>query len=235
MSFSAIILGRRRQGKSTLALNVAAARSESIVVVDPNWQYRNFPACPIDPSTIVSGLENQNGCLLVLHPDPARIMDEWALIASVLWDYEDYSLLIDEASMIQHAGWCDSWLERYLRQAPDSVSLIQTTHRAVDLCKLSRSLATDLFLFRTTLEADLSLLGSEFPGLKIPAVRTLPVYNVLHYWTERGGYERNNLWDKPGEWNINIGRFGGRDGSGAGTAASGDNGNRQTVERFAYA
>lgn len=198
------ILGRRRQGKSTLALALAAAKSSSIIIFDVNSQYRSLPASPLDPVDIAEGLANPEGCLLVFRPDPAMIQEQWHELAETLWGWEDYSLILDEASEFQTAGWRDEWLERYLRQSPDSVSLIMTTHRAVDMAKLSRALSSDLFLFQTRQESDLSLLASEFPGLRTDVIASLPAYHVLHHWVDHGGIGRNNLWDKPGDWYIDI-------------------------------
>ena len=211
MNFCATILGRRRQGKSTLAVAIAAAKSKSVIILDPNSQYRDFPASPIEPEYIEAMLEEPEGCLLVFRPDPAQLMESWHTIAETLWQWDDYALILDEASEFQSPAWRDEWLDRYLRQAPDSVSLIMTTHRVVDVAKLSRALSSDLFLFQTRQDSDLQQLASEFPGLRIDVVASLPAYNVLHHWVDYGGIGRNNLWNKPGEWFVDI--------SGAGSGA----------------
>lgn len=130
------------------------------------------------------------------------------MLAETLWQWEDYALIVDEASEFQTAAWRDPWLEKFLRQAPDSVSLIMTTHRAVDFSKLSRALTSDIFVFQTRQESDINLLASEFPGIRTDVIPRLPAYHVLHHWVDYGGIGRNNLWNKPGEWFVDIGGFG---------------------------
>jgi hypothetical protein len=220
------ILGRRRQGKSTLALALAAARSRSVLIYDVNAQYRSIPATPLDEEIIQQELEREEGCLLVFRPDTVNLTDDWHRLAEILWGWEDFALILDEASEFQSPAWRDEWLDRYLRQAPDSVSLIMTTHRIVDFAKLSRALSSDLFLFQTRQEADLTLLASEFPGIRTDVVSSLPTYHVLHHWVDHGGIGRNNLWNRPEEWYVNI--------SAAGSArSSGDSGRRGGGERSA--
>jgi len=219
--FSALVLGRRRQGKSTLSLAIARARAPTVVVFDPNAQFDGFGLIPIEE--LPDALE-QDEAVLVVRPDPGAVLDDWQAVAEILWGYEDYALILDEASVVQQPGWCDPWLERFLRQAPDSVSLIQNTHRAVDLVKLSRALATDLFLFRTTLEADLRLLESEFPGLDVKRVACLPPYHVVHY-TWDGRRDHNYIWDDPGSW------FWGGSSSGSGGFGGGAQRGRSALER----
>jgi|GEM_PF-6360876 len=218
--FSALILGRRRQGKSTLSLAIARARAPTVVVFDPNAQFDGFGLTSVE--SLPDEME-QDEAVLVVRPDPGAVLEDWQAVAEILWRYEDYALILDEASVVQQPGWCDPWLERFLRQAPDSVSLIQNTHRAVDLVKLSRALATDLFLFRTTLEADLRLLSSEFPGLDIGRVACLPPYHVVHY-TWDGRRDHNYIWDDPGSW------FWGGDSSGSGGGGGTQRG-RSALER----
>ncbi len=214
------ILGRRRQGKSTLALALAAARSNSILVLDVNAQYRSIPSSPLDVDYIHQSLADPEGCLLVFRPDPPQLTESWHTLAEALWEWEDYALILDEASEFQSPAWRDEWLDRFLRQAPDSVSIIMTTHRVVDVAKLSRALSSDLFLFQTRQESDLQLLTSEFPGLRADIVPTLPAYHVLHHWVDHGGIGRNNLWDKPSEWYIDIGGAATGAGNRAGAEAS---------------
>jgi len=203
VNFLCTILGVRRQGKSTLALAVACARSKSIIVFDPNRQYTSLPWSGVDPEVIENAL-SEDEFLLVVRPDAATLVEDWHILAETLWSWHDYALVIDEASELQTAGWRDEWLDRYIRQAPDDVSLIMTTHRAVDLAKLSRALSSDLFVFRTRQESDLKVLESEFPEIRTDVIRDLPMYHVLHYWVDYGGIGRNNLWDKPREWYIDI-------------------------------
>ncbi len=204
MNSLAVILGRRRQGKSTLALALAAARSKSVFVFDVNAQYRSIPAFPIDEETITEAMSRTEGCLLAFRPDPGTLTDSWHAFAEILWRWEDYALILDEASEFQGAGWRDEWLDRFLRQAPDSVHIIMTTHRVVDFAKLSRALSSDVFIFQTRQQSDIAMLSSEFPGLSADVIPNLPAYHVLHHWVDYGGIGRNNLWDKPGEWYLDI-------------------------------
>jgi hypothetical protein len=200
----AVIIGRRRQGKSTLAYALALRFGETIIVFDPNNQFGALPAIEDVPGFLETG--GRVGKIL----PPAAPEDAWAELTAELdgggWQWGEYTLIADECSMLMSAHYLDPQTERYARTAPKDVRLLMTTHRASDLNPLIRALASDWFIFQTSLERDLKAITDQFGVEVSAAVRNLPPYHVLHYWLDSGGVPRFEVWDKPAEWYVDIGR-----------------------------
>lgn len=205
----AIVIGRRRQGKSTLALALAAAAGQTTLIFDPNDQFGAIPR--LDGPAAVPAWLTESGADAVARIVPSPpVEDAWAELADTLdggeWRWADYTLILDECSMLMSPYQIDDRLERFARTAPRDVNVILTTHRPRDVHALFRALATDWFVFQTTIELDLKSLRDDF-GPELPdRVQTLPPYHVAHYWLDAGGAPRLAVWDRPEEWFIEIGR-----------------------------
>lgn len=204
----AVIIGRRRQGKSTLALALAKAQRRTTVVFDPNDQYGNLERVGIE--ALDGWLQDAPADAVVrIVPEPP-VEDAWHRLADVLdggsWRYADYVLVLDECSMLMNPNYVDPALERYARTSPADVDVILTTHRPRDVHSLLRALATDTFVFQTTLARDVQVLRENYGDALAQAVQRLPQYHVAHYWLAAGGVPQTVVWDKPSDWYIDIGR-----------------------------
>lgn len=202
---NALIYGRRLQGKSTLSIALALSRKKPIVIFDTNSQYSQLSGEVSDVNTLVKLLEADHRIIRYV-PEASEVHNGFSAFTDALWDWEDIVIIIDEAASVQTSGSVQPGLERLIRQAPDTVDIIQSTHRLVDTQRLTRALATDIFMFQSSLSADLDLIASEFNKQVASYVKKLPVYYCIHYWLDRGGIEKWSLWDKPGEWYVRIGR-----------------------------
>lgn len=209
-----VIIGRRRQGKSTLALSlaIAAAREteKSIIVFDPNNQYHSLPIIP-DFDQWLQTATPAPGSPAIGRIVPIDPTGEFESMVAVLdggrWVWGDYSLIVDECSMLMSPHKLHPALERYARTSPKDVDVILTTHRIVDVHPLFRALSTDWFLFQSHLPRDLELITDAFGADVATAAASLPPYHVLHYWLDSGGVPTNHVWSKPDEWFIDIGRI----------------------------
>ena len=204
----AVIIGRRRQGKSTLALSLAIAQRRTVIIFDPNDQYGAVPA--IQPAEL-------DGWMTAAGPDDvARIVpvppveDAWVEIIQTLdggtWRWADYTLIVDECSMLMTPSYLDAALERFARTSPADIDIVMTTHRPRDVHSLVRALATDLYVFQTTLARDLDVLRDNYGPELAEAVQRLSQYHVVHYWLGAGGRPQHSIWDRPNEWFVDIGR-----------------------------
>lgn len=204
----AVVIGRRRQGKSTLALALAKAKSQTTIIFDPNDQYRAIPAVGVDelPAWLA---ESDADSIVRIVPAPP-IEETWAQLADTLdggkWEWADYTLVLDEVSMLMTPQSLDDRLERFARTCPADVHMILTTHRPRDVHALFRALATDWFVFQTTIDIDLKTLRDNFGEELAQAVPKLAKYHVIHYWLDAGGIGRLEVWDRPHEWFVEIGR-----------------------------
>lgn len=203
----AVIIGRRRQGKSTLAFSLATSHQQTVIVFDPNDQYGNLPAIPVD------GLRDwmaQSTPTSVVRIVPIEPVSDWEAIAVELdggfWKWGEYTLILDECSMLMSTQRINPALERYARTSPNDVHLILTTHRSVDVHTLFRSLASDWFIFHQHLDRDLETLADNMGPDLAEASARLPEYHLIHFWLDTGGVPRWIVWDRPRDWFIDIGR-----------------------------
>jgi hypothetical protein len=67
-------------------------------------------------------------------------------------------------------------------------------------------LATDWFIFQQHLDRDLENIADNLGTDVALQSKSLPNYHVIHYWLEAGGLPKHEIWDKPDDWFIDIGR-----------------------------
>jgi len=201
---NALVYGRRRQGKSTLSLALGLSRSKQVVIFDPNIQYEIEPV--VYDSVSLDERISAGHLITIFRPAPTEIEEGFAQFGELVWHWEDLVVIVDETSAVQRANWLHPQLERLVRQGPPSVDLIQSTHRLVDTQRLTRSLATDIFLFQSTLRADLDLIRAEISDQVAEQVKVLPIYGCLHYWVDSGGVGKYSVWTEHEVWYVRIRR-----------------------------
>lgn len=201
----AVIIGRRRQGKSTLALALATRKQKAVIVYDPNNQYGHIPIIPSLPEWMATATPTSVGRII-----PSDVVADWETMVAELdggmWRWGDYSLIVDECSMLMHPAKVHWALERYARTSPKDVDVILTTHRTVDVHTLFRALATDWFIFHQHLDRELDNIADTFGKDVANASKSLPNYHVIHFWLDAGGLPQYRIWDQPEKWYIDIGR-----------------------------
>lgn len=201
----AVIIGRRRQGKSTLAYSLALSRKKTVIVFDPNDQYGNLPRIPNLAEWLKEATPQSVGRITPIDP-----LADWQTIAETLdggcWAWGEYVLVLDECSMLMSPNRIEPALERYARTSPKDVDVILTTHRTVDVHTLFRALASDWFIFHQHLDRDLETITDNM-GLDVArASMALPNYHLIHFWLSAGGMPEWDIWNKPQEWFVDIGR-----------------------------
>jgi hypothetical protein len=207
---NALVLGRRRQGKSTLALTLGLSRRKTVVAFDPNHQY-DFPAVGLNG--LRDAMESGQRIIVYRPEDP---VDDFPVLVSRLWPWSRYVLLVDECTTLQSAASLNKTLERVLRQSPRDVDLIQTTHRLSDTHRLTRMLSTDIFFFQTPSATDLKMVADEYSESLAAAIPRLGEYECAHWWLEQGGLIRWSVWDHPEDWYVRINDNDDTEGAGAG-------------------
>lgn len=200
-----VIIGRRRQGKSTLALSLAMSREKTIIVFDPNDQYGNLPVIQDMAEWMPKTTPESIGRIL-----PSDLIPDWEALAQFLdggaWTWGEYVLILDECSMLMTSQKLHPNLERYARTSPKDVDVILTTHRTVDVHTLFRALATDWYIFHQHLDRDLEVIADNFGVDVAEAARTLPEFQPIHFWLAKGGTPEWSIWDDPRAWFVDIGR-----------------------------
>lgn len=197
-----LIQGRRREGKSTLAMFLARGKGQAVIVFDPNAQFGNLTVV-----TCIDELEDAiaNGVHEIAYqPQGKDIWQDFTEFAETIWRFGDYTLIVDEAHNLQSPSRLHPWLSKIIRQAPtdadpQTVHVIQTFHRPVDTNCLSRSQATHVYSFRLTQKDDLEMCAKEWGDGFPAAISTLEKGKhqlVLH----RVDDEESEIWRDSSVW-----------------------------------
>jgi hypothetical protein len=174
---------------------------------DPCSQYRYVPAVSLEELEEVMAGDTP---MIRIVPMSESVDAEFEALMQVLdggrWAWGDYTLVVDEASLLQKPQSLHPALARLIRQAPDDVTVIETIHRPSETHGTVRALATDYFFFQCYLARDLETIEQTWGAEVAEAVSRLPEYHVLHFWLDAGGIPRWKVWDDPKLWYIPIGR-----------------------------
>lgn len=209
-----LIFGRRRQGKSTLALRLATAMHQRVIVFDPNNQFLLVPAVATLQEFAAWIDDEEAAPVIRFTPEVGEIEDDFDAICALLWPLGNYALIVDEASCVQDSHGISPALERLVRQAPRDgfknnagqpvdVTVIQTLHRPGDAHNICRALATDHIYFSTTHERDKEVIRKQFGDDAAAATSTLPRHHCVHMFNE-DGTEVFSVWNQPEDWNVRI-------------------------------
>jgi hypothetical protein len=199
----ALVVGRRRQGKSTLALYIALTLGDGrrgVVVFDPSSQYGGYQVT--DVSQLADDLAEGRERIIVYRPDIDDVDEEFNAVADELLHWQRFTFLVDESWQFQTALTPNKRLERWVRTAPiERVHLVQTLHRPRDASTIVRSVATDWYLFRQTNPIDLKVI-EEYAGPDVAEhVAGLGRHHYVHYNSDEQTYR---VYDEPESWYVDI-------------------------------
>ena len=206
---NAVIIGPRRVGKSTLSLVLAASRCGTVIVFDPNDQYR-VPGMPnVAPDELGSWMEAGSDyeldiCKMGPFGTIEETQDAFSRAVNHLWAYEGYALIVDEASMLQSPQRTHPALQRLLRVSTAETWIIQTSHRAYELGQLTRQLADDLIVFRADSRRERDFLDDNYlEGMGEYAGRLQDREYI--YWRRRdAGRIQCGVYSDPAIWYADL-------------------------------
>lgn len=207
-----INVGRRKEGKTTLAKHLAFRSYAGVVMFDP----RNMISGVVVSSGDELELAIEQGAWrdgpLVYRCKSLDTETEFAEVCSVLFPPNfskgGFAFVIDEAGLLQSAHSINPDLLRIIKQHPtdppnESVAVIQTNHRMSEFNNSTKALLDELYIFQTTLPADLEVLD-EHTGLPEVSeiVKGLPPHHCVRYLYGRQplGASQYEVWDDPSIW-----------------------------------
>lgn len=172
---NAIIVGFRRQGKSTLAIALAASQHKTILIWDPNDNYRSTAFSQVRPNQNWSGSgetveqfmerAERSGEIEIARLGPLDQQDidrHFQDLSDALWEWDDFSLVIDESMLLQNPMRRHPALDRFIRRSTAGMFIVQTCHRMFELNSLSRFLVDELYAFRLELPRERKLITDQF-------------------------------------------------------------------------
>jgi hypothetical protein len=186
-----------------LALALSQLR-RPVIIVDPCAQYRAYPLYESAEDAFQDAGVNVFRAGFESDPEEnfSRVMAE---LDGGVWNYADYTLIVDEASFLQRPQAMHADLARLIRQAPDDITVIQTLHRPSETHTTVRALATDAFFFQMYLPRDLDCVSEAYGSDVAEAVRHLGPHQVLHWWLGPAGNPTWCVWNDPQIWYVPIG------------------------------
>lgn len=218
-----LIFGRRRQGKSTLALRLAMTYHHTVFCFDPNNQYNLGEAVPViheteDLQEWIDNREIDHG-IVIYRPRVNRqsqsLDESFADFVEVIQAKGHWGLIVDESTYLQNHARIDPALEGLMRQSPRDgarnaagqvvdVSIIQTTHRPVDAHSICRALCSDTFLFAASLRRDIDFVEAQYGPEVAQHLTNLQRWHTVHVYADASGRQQFTIWDNPQAWHIDI-------------------------------
>jgi hypothetical protein len=142
------------------------------LVFDPNNQFKDAQLRTSDIDELRSWLEaaaDAEEDFYIVFVPTGEPEPSWDKFAPVIWEYGDYSLIIDESHWLMKPNYINPWLSRFIRQAPrrergddNPIDIILTAHKPQDINGVVLSQADYEYLFRQTKSRDLEYIAKEF-------------------------------------------------------------------------
>lgn len=213
----AILIGVRRQGKSTLSLYLArkcaneGAGNGGVIIFDPNNQFRTIHAV-YTTEDLQWELEKNEIREVRFLPDTDNIRASFDAFANVVWNTigGTYSLIIDEADELQSPNTIEPMYARFVRRAPteidapNTVHLFSATHQIADFNRIVKALASDWYMFRTILARQLDAIAEQWGEEIAEHVSQLPPYTFVHAWLGEGGERKFEIISDPASWYVPL-------------------------------
>ncbi len=180
-----LIMGRRGLGKSTLAEFLALQLNRDLVIFDANNQFKDAEHRTSDVQEVEEILDAHSSSddpspLSLSYIPLGDVESDWNKFARAIWNFGDYSLIVDEAHRLQKPQYVNLWLDRFMRQAPrrerndaQPIDIIQTYHRPTDVNGIVLGLADYAYVFRTTKRRDVEWIEKEWGEELASAVQQL--------------------------------------------------------------
>jgi hypothetical protein len=204
-SFKALCVGTSQTGKSTFALHLALETGKQVIVWDANEVFVDIVESPVTtPDDLQEALEKKEPLIVYDASDSpdADYPAEFKRFAKVMENFDEHTLLVDEAADVQSANSPNAGLDRLYRRAGRRHNdIIETTHKPQQVATLNRTLTTDIFIFGISRGADVQALGKEFSMEAAEEASQLPDFVYIHYHTRTGEFK---LIDDPDSWFINL-------------------------------
>jgi hypothetical protein len=211
---STLAVGRRKEGKSTLALWLAFQSHAAVFVFDPRGMFAGHVVrSPEELQNAIKEKLYADGQPIVYRFDTGNAETAFDEMADVLFPPQftmgGFALIVDEAGELQGANQINDALRRAVAQHPTDgdfrVTIIQTSHRLSEYHGKCKALVDELYIFRTTHPRDLqALLDYTGDESVLPIVQDLPQHHCLRYKfaRQKDGVAQYEVWDNPTVWYV---------------------------------
>lgn len=207
-----VIIGRSREGKTTLALFLARRASECTLA----WNPRSAEVLETDEKHTIHSTEELREAIneqwylsgvLSLKPQELDIVPEFEAYCDWIFrNLRGYSFIVDEAGLdVQKSQAINPHLRRLIvSHGTERACIIQTTHFQADLFRTSTGLVNEMYIFQQTRPADLEIIERQWGEEIAELVANLPKRHCVHIWLDRReeGEPQFEVLDAPELWNV---------------------------------
>lgn len=215
---TALFIGERGEGKTTLALFLAMRSTRVVLVFEPkpDETTEGMGIYVYSPAELVEELhrvsESGERAVIFFVP-PDDVSEGFTQFCDVLksddprirYSYGGITIVIDEGWMLMTANSSHKDLERMLRLAPRNgenvINVFVLAHRPRDINPRTHTLNEHLYVFRVQEENDLDVIAESWTPSISETVRHFEdsSHHLVHYDKNRKVVE---IWNRPERWQL---------------------------------
>ena len=196
-----LVIGRRVQGKTTLAYH-SARRSPTVIIFDPRG---SFDSDVVSDTDIYEALDTMDR--IVIHPE-GDVVKSFELVCEQVRDWlrdnpqEEISFLVDEARFIDSPAGVPEAFDHIIRfSSVKNVNVFLTAHRPSDIAVDIRAIADYWCMFRSTQEHDLKVIEGRCGPTVADQVQNLGPKEFV-VWND--GEAKSHVNREPHSWYIPL-------------------------------
>lgn len=193
--------GRKKTGKTRLAMHKAALRSPRVAVFDPSGEY-DVTIIPANGEDLDAAWE-AGFTPLIYRAEGDDVREDFSKFARMVWRAGDCVAVINEASELQSSQSVHPELSRLCRMGRHvGIDVITTQHVMRDTYPTLHSIADHLIFFRLTLDKDLKRISEVIGDRAAEEVSRLPNFHYLDWNVPE---ENFYVVGDPASWKNSIG------------------------------
>lgn len=188
----AVILGRKGQGKSTLAAELSSKLSK-VIIIDSLNEYKDNVRLEIDrdlKKNLDFFFSHSSEFKISFCPETTQEFDD---LLEVLKRYSDYTLLLDEIGLWSTPSYIPEplyWLLRFGRH--NRINQIYIARRPPELNRMITALADKFYIFNIIEPRDLEFISKILGEDITDKIKNIKKFSYITY-TISEGYTENSL------------------------------------------
>lgn len=217
---TALFIGERGEGKTTLALVIAMSLTRVVLVFEPKPDdttegVGEYVYSPAELTEALHRVSDSGESAVIFYVPPDDVTEGFTQFCDVLkcddprirYSYGGITIIVDEGWLLMNGTFSHKDLERMLRLAPRNgehvVHVFVLAHRPRDINPRTHSLNDHLYVFRVSEQKDLDALAEnwseEIAGYAANFEDSS--HHLVHYDKTKRVLE---IWDNPESWALHC-------------------------------
>lgn len=215
---TALFIGERGEGKTTLALSLAMRATRVVLVFEPkpDETTEGMGVYVYSPAELLEEMHKASDsgvCRVIFFVPPDDVTEGFTQFCDALksddprirYSYGGITIIIDEAWMLMSSNVTHKDLERILRLAPRTgehvINVFALAHRPRDINRRTHTMNEHVYVFRLSEQEDLDIIAEQWSPRISEAVEGFQ--DGSHYLVH---FDKNlrqvEVWDNPELWNV---------------------------------